>query len=122
MVAAMGDEFFCLGNVRDTSYAEVMGGETARALVLASTNDQLPGCVSCAYKPFCGQQPEYNYVTQGSIQGRMRESSWCRKHMGIFDMLVRRLHEADPEGKAIFDRWTISRPQEQFIQPLAPSS
>ncbi len=116
MVAAMGDEFFKLGHVDNTNYSEMMGGDLARSLVLASSNDQLPGCASCAYKPYCGQQPEYNYVTQGSIQGRMIESTWCRKHMGIFDMLVKRLNGADPETRAIFERWTISRPQEQFIQ------
>lgn len=118
MVAAMGDDFFRLGHVDDTSYAEMMAGDLTRGLVLASTNDQLPGCSSCAYKPYCGQQPEYNYVTQGSIQGRMIESTWCRKHMGIFDMLVKRLNGADAETRAIFERWTISRPQEQFIQPI----
>ena len=47
----------------------------------------------------------------------MIESTWCRKHMGIFDMLVKRLNGADAETRAIFERWTISRPQEQFIQP-----
>jgi len=118
MVAAMGDPFFRLGNVREITYPDLMAGETARALVLASANDQQPGCVSCAYKPFCGQQPEYNYVTQGSIQGRMLESTWCRKHMGVFDLLVRRLRAAGPEERAMFERWTINRHLDRFIQPL----
>ena len=118
MVAAMGDTFFRLGSVNDTTYPELMASDTARALVLASTNDSLPGCASCAYKPFCGQQPEYNYVTQGSIQGRMLESTWCRKHMGMFDLLVRRLKTADAEDRAMFERWTINRRLERFIQPV----
>jgi uncharacterized protein len=118
MVAAMGDPFFRLGNVADTTYGELMASESARALVLASTNDQQPGCASCAYKPFCGQQPEYNYVTQGSIHGRMIESTWCRKHMGIFDMLARRLRDASPEDRAMYERWTINRHLERFIQPI----
>ena len=118
MVAAMGDPFFKLGNVAHTTYGELMASDSARALVLASTNDQQPGCASCTYKPFCGQQPEYNYVTQGSIHGRMRESTWCRKHMGIFDMLVRRLRNAGPEERAMYERWTINRHLERFIQPV----
>ena len=81
----------------------------------------MPGCVNCAYKPYCGQQPEYNYVTQGSIQGRMPESTWCQKHKGIFDYLVGRLRDADAEERAILERWTINRPQEHFIQPLDPA-
>ncbi len=118
MVAAMGDPFFRLGNVADTSYGELMASDSARALVLASTNDQQPGCASCAYKPFCGQQPEYNYVTQGSIQGRMLESTWCRKHMGIFDLLVRRLRNANDDERQMFERWTINRTLDRFIQPV----
>lgn len=115
-VAAMGDEFFHIGNVHENTLTEVMGSSKVRAMVLASTNEGLPGCSTCAYKVYCGQQPEYNYVTQGSIQGRMPESTWCRKHMGIFDFLVRRLAAADPEEMAIFERWTINRPQEHFLQ------
>ena len=116
MVAAMGDDFFHLGHVDELDYREMMGSPRVRAMVLASTNEGLPGCSTCAYKLYCGQQPEYNYVTQGSLQGRMPESTWCQKHMGIFDYLVRRLKDADEEERAIFERWTINRAQEHFIQ------
>jgi uncharacterized protein len=116
MVAAMGDEFFLLGHVDDLDYREMMGSSRVRAMVLASTNEGLPGCSTCAYKLYCGQQPEYNYVTQGSLQGRMPESSWCQKHMGIFDYLVRRLKDADEEERAILERWTINRAQDHFLQ------
>ncbi len=118
MVAAMGDDIFRLGHVDTCGYRELMSSKRIRALVLSSTNDALPGCVSCAYKPYCGQQPEYNYFTQGSIQGRMPESGWCQKHKGIFDHLVRRLRDADSEEMAIFERWTINRRQEYFLQPV----
>jgi uncharacterized protein len=121
MVAAMGDDFFLLGDVHTSDYRDLMTSQRTRALVLASTNDGLPGCVSCAYKPYCGQQPEYNYVTQGSIQGRMPESTWCQKHMGIFDYLARRLRDSDSDEMAIFNRWTINRPQEHFLQPVGSS-
>lgn len=116
MVAAMGDDVFRVGSVHENTYAEVMTSETTRALVLAGVNDGHPGCVSCAYKPYCGLQPEYNYKTQGSIFGRMADSTWCRKHMGMFDYLANRLKDADDEEMAIFRRWTINRPQEHFLQ------
>ncbi|MFT6396368.1 MAG: His-Xaa-Ser system radical SAM maturase HxsB [Bradymonadia bacterium] len=116
MVAAMGDDFFHLGHVKDLDYREMMGSSRVRAMILASTNEGLPGCESCAYKLYCGQQPEYNYVTQGSLQGRMPESTWCQKHMGIFDHLVKRLKNADEEEKAILQRWTINRAQDHFLQ------
>ena len=116
MVAAMGDEFFLLGNVKTSTYSEIMKSAKTNALVMASTNDALPGCATCAYKPYCGQQPEYNYTTQGSIQGRMPESTWCKKHMGIFDYLAKRLRNADEEEMAIFRRWTTNRSQDHFLQ------
>ncbi len=116
MVAAMGDEFFLIGDVATDKLADVMDSPKVRALVVASTNEALPGCSSCTYKTFCGQQPEYNYVTQGSLQGRMLESTWCKKHMGIFDYLVKRLKNADEEEMEMFRRWTINRRQEHFLQ------
>lgn len=116
MVAAMGDDFFLIGDVAKDKLADVMDSAKVRALVVASTNEALPGCASCAYKVYCGQQPEYNYVTQGSLQGRMLESTWCKKHMGIFDYLVKRLKNADEDEMEMFRRWTINRPQEHFLQ------
>ena len=114
----MGDPMFKLGNVFESSYKHILESPKSRSLILASTNDNLPGCTSCAHKPFCGQQPEYNYTTQGSIHGRMLESTWCKKHMGIFDYLVKRLYDADEEERAIYERWTINRAQSHFLQDV----
>jgi uncharacterized protein len=116
MVAAMGDEIFHFGDIDTAGYHELMTDDTVRALVLASTNDSQPGCVSCTYKPYCGQQPEYNYKTQGSIFGRMADSNWCRKHINIFDYLLDKLQRADPQELDIFDRWTTKRSQDHFVQ------
>ena len=116
MVAAMGDDVFKVGDVRSVGYEDMMMGDTVRALILSSTNDCQPGCVTCTYKPYCGLQPEYNYKTQGNIFGRMRESNWCKKHMSIFDYLFHKLEEADPDVMSIFDRWTTNRRQDHFVQ------
>ncbi len=117
MVAAMGDDVFRIGNVKTDGYQQIMTSATVRALVLASTNDAHPDCVSCTYKAYCGQQPEYNYKTQGSIFGRMRDSTWCKKHKNIFDTLFERLLRADEQEMEIFARWTTNRVQEHFLQP-----
>ncbi|MGM0575784.1 MAG: His-Xaa-Ser system radical SAM maturase HxsB [Myxococcota bacterium] len=118
MVAAMGDDIFRVGDVHSSSYRDMMSGDTVRSLVFASSNDSQPDCVSCTYKAWCGQQPEYNYKTQGSIFGRMRDSNWCRKHKYIFDHLMEKLHRADEEEMEIFRRWTINRRQDHFIQDV----
>lgn len=119
MVAAMGDDAFYLGNAMTQSYREVMESAAVKGLVVAATNEANPDCASCVYQPYCGLQPEYNYKTQGSIFGRMRDSDWCRKHMGIFDILVGKLASATAEEMAVLERWTICRTQEHFIEPPA---
>lgn len=116
MVAAMGEDMFRLGNVRTHGYFDIVTHPTTKAMALASTNLAQPGCVSCTYQTFCGQQPEYNFTTQGSIWGRMQDSTWCKKHKYIFDTLARRLKRADPEEMEIFKRWTINRSQDHFLQ------
>ena len=116
MVGAMGDDTFLLGHLDDLSYQKLMRSPAVKALVLAGMNRNEPGCDRCAYQPYCGLQPEYNYKTQGSLSGRMAESSWCRKHLGIFDIVVRTYFEGDEETQLLMRRWTISRPQEYFLQ------
>ncbi len=118
MVASMGDDIFCIGNVLTDTYDDLMNHPTSQALVLAGTNDAQPDCAHCVYKTYCGQQPEYNYTTQGSFFGRMRDSVWCSKHKNIFDYLARRLKNNDPKDMAMFDRWTTNRAQEHFLQDV----
>ncbi|MSP90584.1 MAG: His-Xaa-Ser system radical SAM maturase HxsB [Myxococcales bacterium] len=114
-VAAMGDEMFRIGTVTDT-YHQIVTNAQTRALVMAGLNDGQPDCVTCVYKPWCGQQVEYNYKTQGSIHGRMRDSVWCRKHKTIFDYLMGKLAKANAEDLAMFQRWTTNRTLDHFMQ------
>lgn len=113
-VAAMGDDMFRIGSVND-DYRELMGNAATRALVMAGLNDGHPDCVSCVYKPWCGQQVEYNYKTQGSLHGHMRDSAWCKKHKSIFDYLMHKLESADERDLEMFRLWTTNRTLDHFI-------
>jgi len=113
-VAAMGDDMFKVGTVHD-SYHDLMTNAATRAMVMAGLNDGQPDCVSCVYKPWCGQQVEYNYKTQGSLQGHMRDSTWCRKHKSIFDYLMHKLEAADERDMEMFRLWTTNRTLDHFI-------
>ncbi|MGH7785632.1 MAG: His-Xaa-Ser system radical SAM maturase HxsB [Candidatus Binatia bacterium] len=113
-VAAMGDEMFRIGTVQD-SYYDLMTNAGTRALVMAGINDGHADCVSCTYKPWCGQQVEYNYKTQGSLHGHMRDSMWCKKHKSIFDYLMHKLEAADERDMEMFRLWTTNRTLEHFI-------
>ena len=113
-VASMGDDMFRIGTVHD-SYHQLMTNAATRALVMAGLNDAQPDCVTCVYKPWCGQQVEYNYKAQGSLHGHMRDSNWCKKHKSIFDYLMHKLESGDERDMEMFRRWTTNRTLDHFI-------
>jgi hypothetical protein len=93
-----------------------MGHETVRALAIASNLDGQPDCVSCAYNPYCGVCPVHNHRTQGSIFGRMRESTMCAVHKGIQDYLFEKLGAGDEAVLDVLRRWTTVRDRSHFVQ------
>jgi His-Xaa-Ser system radical SAM maturase HxsB len=119
MVHQMGDSFFAIGRVGETRYRQAILSDTVRALLLASNLDAQPDCVACVYNPYCGVCPVHNYATQGSIFGRMRESSLCAVHKGIQDFLFEKLRQNDPATVEILTRWTTVRERTHFNQPCA---
>ena len=121
MLAKTGDEFFCIGDVFTSTYRQLMTHETTRALTLASNLDAQPDCVNCTYNPYCGIVPEHSYRTQGSIWGRMRESTLCAVHKGIQDYLFDLLRQDDPATVATLRRWTTVRERSHFVQESAAS-
>jgi hypothetical protein len=74
--------------------------------------------VHCTYQPYCGTNAAFNYKTQGSIFGRMRDNAVCAVHKGIQDYLFEKLDEGDPRVLETFERWTTLRPREHFVQPV----
>lgn len=119
MLHQMGDSFFQIGDVDTVRYRQVMLSDTVRSLTVASNLDAQPDCVNCVYNPYCGVCPVHNYATQGSIFGRMRESSWCAVHKGIQDFLFDLLRSNDPATMDILRRWTTIRERSHFIQSCA---
>ena len=121
MMHETGDSFFQIGDVATATYRALMTHETVRALILASIREVQPDCVSCTYATYCGIQPEHSYRTQGSIFGRMRESTLCAVHKGIQDYLFEKLHEGDPAVVETLRRWTTVRERTHFVHTSAAS-
>lgn len=121
MMYETGDPAFQIGDVFTANYRGLMKHETVRALVMASIRETQPDCVNCAYAPYCGVQPEHSYRTQGTIFGRMRESTTCAVHKGIQDFLFGKLRENDPKTTEILRRWTTVRARTHFIQASSAS-
>jgi uncharacterized protein len=121
MMYESGDGFFQIGDVMSATYRSLMKHETVRALVLASIREAQPDCANCAYVPYCGIQPEHSYRTQGTIFGRMRESTLCAVHKGIQDYLFEKLRENDPKTVEILRRWTTVRERTHFTHASSAS-
>lgn len=116
MLHEMGDDTFELGHVATSSYRDIVGHPTVRAVALASNLEQNPDCVNCAYLPYCGLPPVHSHKTQGTLFSRPRESTVCYVHKHIQDYLFDKLATADAETLAILERWTTHRPREHFLQ------
>lgn len=121
MLYATGDDTFQIGDVRTSTYRDLMMHPTVRSLTLASNLHVQPDCVNCTYNAYCGIVPEQAYRTQGSIFGRMRENQICMVHKGIQDYLFNLLRENDSTTIEILKRWTTIRPRTHFIQASAAS-
>jgi His-Xaa-Ser system radical SAM maturase HxsB len=129
MLHEMGDDTFLVGEVAQAPadgaagtdafrnrYREVMSHETVRAMAIASNLDAQPDCVNCTYQPYCGVCPVHNHKSQGSIFGRMRESTLCAVHKGIQDYLFERIGTGGPDVLQVFQRWTTVRDRTHFLQ------
>ena len=75
-------------------------------------------------RPYCGVPPSYSHKTQGTIFGRMRESSLCAVHKGIQDYLFEKLGSGDPTVLETFKKWTTVRDRThwnmQNVRPRDP--
>jgi len=103
MVDHQGDPIFKVGDVAKNDWLSVIDHPTTRACVTASTLDNQPMCQQCAFKPYCGVEPVFHYETQKSVFGQMPTSGWCSSHMGIFDVIFRKLR--DPRSRKVMDKW-----------------
>lgn len=120
MLHEMGDSTFQIGDAATSSYRDIVGHPTIRAMALASNLDSQPDCVNCAYQPYCGTQPEHNHKTLGTMFGRMRESSMCAVHKGIQDILFARLARGG-EVREVLEKWTTVRPRDHFVHDPDPA-
>lgn len=102
MLSMMGDENFKLGRVED-GYRKLIDNATVKTVCSASCLDTLPGCSDCAYLPYCGTCPIYNYTEQGNIFGQMPTNDRCKMNMAILDHLFEKMR--DKKIKAIFEKW-----------------
>ena len=118
MVGAMGDDIFCIGNVHQDGYAEIIRHGGVRALCVSSCLECLPGCSDCAYAPYCGVCPVYNYIMEGDLVARSPNNDRCRIQKGILDHLFLLL--AEPGMRDLLLRWTESKDRSSVYRRIVP--
>jgi His-Xaa-Ser system radical SAM maturase HxsB len=105
MLARMGDNQFWLGNVFESDFRTIFNGRKLREIVAQSNVETLPSCASCVYQAYCGADPVRNYLETGSVIGRRPDSDFCRKHMGVFEILFEKLRVNDEDEMKVFWSW-----------------
>ena len=107
MVGWEGDDIFRVGNVFKDSLRKVLASPAARACVVSSNLEAQPECSRCAYKPYCGVCPVYNYEAQGSLWGNMRSNGRCSLFKGVFAAIFKRLGNA--RDKKVLESWVAKK-------------
>ncbi len=103
MMSMMGREDFKLGNVMENTFEEMMDNDVVRAMCASSCLESLPACNLCAYKPYCGVCPLYNFAVEGSLFGMEHFNERCRINKGILDIIMKKAR--DPEVLDIYTSW-----------------
>lgn len=115
MVYQMGDDAFCLGDVWEIGLDKIIDHETVKAMACASCLDAIPGCGWCAYKPYCGTCPVFNYAEEGNIFPTTPTNERCKINMGILDHLFLILKDRRDEIDRIFRRWIEVKQRPAYI-------
>ena len=121
MVYQMGDEVFRIGSVEALTLKDVVTSETVKSMAMASCLDGIPGCSNCAYKPYCGTCPVFNYTEQGNIFPQNSTNSRCAIYMGIQDRIFRELQSDDPTVRDIFMRWVVVKDRPEYMHDGRPT-
>jgi radical SAM protein with 4Fe4S-binding SPASM domain len=105
MLAEMGDKSCRLGNVHQDSYESIFAGPLSRTLVEGSCLETIPGCTECAFAPYCGSDPIFNWTTQGDPIGHRPTSAFCAKNMGIIRHLLSTWRTGDQFTRELLVSW-----------------
>lgn len=105
MLAEMGDRNFLLGNVNDNTYKDIINSPKLQLIIQDSCAESLTNCSECAYLPYCGCDPLFNYVTQKDHYGHRPTSYFCYKQMNIYNYLFSYIKNRDQKVLDIFWAW-----------------
>jgi uncharacterized protein len=89
-------DVFSLGNVRNTTYDELIRKRSSFDTLNLSIRDRDSICRECTYNPYCGVSPVLNYAKTGKLAPEPHVSDECILVLAVFDWLFKKLIEEDP--------------------------
>ncbi|MEN2975729.1 His-Xaa-Ser system radical SAM maturase HxsB [Tistrella bauzanensis] len=104
MLAATGDRRLRIGDV-GMCMDQLMESQTIPALLASGLAESLPGCWSCAFQPYCGNDPVHHLATCGDPVGHRAFSDHCARHKALFKMLFAHIAAGDPAINRVFSSW-----------------
>jgi uncharacterized protein len=104
MLAEMSDRTFRLGNVHNSSYADIMLSDSLLDPLMESVTLSAPMCSTCAFEPYCGADPVFHHTTAGNFLGHKALSAFCQRNMGVFTLLLRKMRD-DPYFLDLMRQW-----------------
>lgn len=103
MLAEMGDDIFCVGNVNTNSYEDIISSSACKAVCKASVTESLPSCNQCVYHAYCGVCPVVNYAGNLDLYEASPSNYRCRLYSGMLDVLFDMIE--NEENLHIFKTW-----------------
>jgi uncharacterized protein len=89
-------DIFSLGNVRTTSYEELIKKPSTFQTINLSIRDRDAICRECTYNPYCGVSPVLHYSKTGKLAPEPHVSDECILVLAVFDWIFKKLNEDDP--------------------------
>jgi hypothetical protein len=114
----MGDHTFSMGRV-DQSVATWLASPAMRALMIAGVAESLPACSDCAYVSLCGADPIDHYARQGDSIGHRPTSDFCRKQIGLFDLLLERMETLSSIDRTTLEHWAFRSREPTALKEVA---
>jgi len=102
----LGDTFK-LGNVRTSTFQEVMSHPTVASMATVSSK-LTTLCDACVYSPYCGLCPVEAFTSHGSIIPKLAESFRCKVFKAMIEHVFRQLTDSERSRQAILE-W-VSEP------------
>ena len=106
MLHEMGQSTFCLGNVKTSSYNDLINNSVCKTVCASSILESIPACCDCVYQPYCGTCPVVNYALGGDVIEKQPRGYRCRVYSGILDYLFTKFYENEAETMKIIHSWS----------------